>query len=277
MCFRIFAIFSLAMVFQSQNFTQTVSNESPVKQSINSRSRSYLPIRKKPTGEQKRQLQPATKDLTEYAEFLAQPKTGIFRLLPELACNENKYVVNASPECLNQIPDSSYYSFREKEHTAEVLSDIRLESNHLISDGILSQGILVELGDVALNDVSLNSSGLEFLKNYVPQSLNREAHKQFLQMAQGVRMNNFFYRKALPVNINSTYAMRVIAYKGSAYQVFRGYRYDMLAGDKRIDLILTFRVIRKEPDNSITLLWKELERRESPRLKYVKKKNENKR
>ncbi|MEP6903577.1 MAG: hypothetical protein ABJA66_17775 [Actinomycetota bacterium] len=45
----------------------------------------------------------------------------------------------------------------------------------------------------------------------------------------------------------------------------------MLDGDNRIDLTLAFRVIRKEPDGGITLLWKEIERQKSPPIKFPKR------
>ena len=131
---------------------------------------------------------------------------------------------------------------------------------------------MVELGDVSLDDVSLESDGLDFLRNFVPETSSKEAQKQFSQMARGVRINNFLYRKALPANENSTYALRVIAYKGGIFQTFRGFRYNILEGDKRIDLTLAFRVIRKDADGSVTLLWKELERGEAPRINFPKKK-----
>lgn len=277
MYFRIFTICGLTLIFLNQNFAQTVADERQSAQNPVTRIRAYSPFRRKPTGEQKRRLRAKAEDLARYAEFLAQPGTGAFRLLPESGCGGNKYVVNASPKCLNQIPDSSYYSFREKKHTAEILSDIRLENGYLISDGIMAQGILVELGDVSLEEVSLESEGLNFLRNYAPETSNKNAHRQYLLMARGVRIGDFLYRKFLPANENTTYAMRVIAYKGKIFQTFRGFRYNILAGDKRIDLTLAFRVIRKEADGSVTLFWKELEQKEAPRIKYIKKKNEDKR
>lgn len=272
MYFRIFTICSLTLIFLNPNFAQTISNERQSAQSSNLRIRTYSPFRRKPTGEQKRQLQANAEDLTKYADLLEQPKTGIFRLLPESGCSGTKYVVNASPECLNQIPDSSNYSFREKEHTAEILSDIRLDKGYLVSDGIMAQGILVELGDVSLDEVSLTSKGVDFLRNYVPETSSKNAYRQYELMSRGVRIGDFLYRKFLPANENSTYALRVVAYRGGVFQTFRGFRYNILAGDKRIDLTLAFRVIRKEADDSVTLLWKELERRESPRIKLSKKK-----
>jgi hypothetical protein len=142
----------------------------------------------------------------------------------------------------------------------------------LITDGILAQGILVSLGSVELENVSLESEGLRYLKTFLPQASSAEAQKQYQQVMRGVRIGRHEYRKALPARENTTYALRVVAYRGNIFRTFRGYRFDLLEGDKRIDLTLVFRVIRKDQDGTLTLLWKTLERRESPRLKFPKKK-----
>ena len=238
-------------------------------------SRSYFPFRKKPSKEQRKQLQPKAEDLTKYSQVLAQPKTGKFRLLPDAGCEENPLIVKADEDCLKAIPESSFYSFREDKHTHDVVADIRLKNGFLVSDGVLAQGILVNLGDVALDKVSLASEGLFYLRNYQPLELSQEAHQQHFQMVRGVKSGKYEYRKIQSAVENSTYAMRVIAYKGSIYRSYRGFRYDLLDGDKRIDLTLTFRVIRKEADGGVTLLWKELERKESPKIKYLKRKKQN--
>jgi hypothetical protein len=232
-------------------------------------------LRTKPTKEQKRRLQPNAQDLSKYAQFLDQPRTGIFRLMPDLGCTENINVIRADAVCLNSIPESSYYSFREKEHTIEMLSDIRLRNGFLISDGIMAQGILVHLGEIELENIAPQSAGLEYLSSYAPNDQSAEAQKQFLQMMRGVKVGNYEYKKALPMIENATYALRVIAYKGSVFRSFRGYRFDVLFGDKRIDLTIAFRVIRKETDGTATLLWKEIERREAPRLVFPKRKNKS--
>src|SRR5215213_511296 len=225
-------------------------------------------LRTKRTKDQKKRLQPNAQDLAKYAQFLDQPRTGIFRLMPDIGCTENINVIKADAVCLNFIPESSYYSFREKEHTIEMLADIRLRNGFLISDGILAQGILVHLDEIELEKVALQSTGLGFLASYLPDTQGAEAQKQYLQMMRGVKVGDYEYKKALPMIENATYALRVIAYKGSLFRSFRGYRFDVLFGDKRIDLTIAFRVIRKETDGGVTLLWKEIERREAPRLVF---------
>lgn len=243
--------------------------------SLMSGKQNGLFVRKKPTGEQKKQLSPSARDLARYARFLSQPNTGIFRLLPDLNCDENPLVIRADEKCLNVIPESSFYSFREKSHSPEILSDIRLENNHLISNGIMAQGILVALGDVPLENITLKSDGLAFLNAYSPHTSAAEAEKQFVEIAKGVGSGKYEYRKAFPVKTNTTFALRVIAYRGNIYRTFRGYRYNLLEGDNRVDLTLAFRVVGKEADGGVTLLWKELRRGKSPRIEFLKRKKQD--
>jgi hypothetical protein len=267
---RFFIVCSLIMIFLSQICAQPSQRIS-----LTGGKHYGFPLRKKPTKDQKKQLSPGNEDLTKYARFLKEPNTGIFRLLPDLNCDENPLVIKVDEKCLSAIPESSFYSFREKEYTPEILSDIRLENNHLVTNGILAQGILVSLGDVPLENVSLKSEGMAFLNAYSPHTSAADAQKQFLEMAKGVSSGQYAYRKAFPVKVDTTFALRVIAYRGNFFRMFRGYRYDLLEGDKRIDLTLAFRVIRKGTDGGVTLLWKELQRRKSPRIEFPKKNNRN--
>ena len=271
MMFQVFTICGLLIILACRICAQPPENEKRKPANPAFGNRSYFPFRKKPTKEQKKQLQPRAEDLSAYEQFLRQPKTGIFRILPDLECEANTLVIKADETCLKAIPGSSFYSFREREHTQEVLADIRLKDNYFISDGILSQGILVVLGDVVLQTVTPESAGLKFLNNYLPPTLNKEAQKQFLQMTKGIVSGGYEYGKIVPAKENATYALRVIAYKGSIFRTYQGFRFDLLDGDKRIDLTLAFRVIRKEKDGGLTLLWKEMARRESPKIKFEKR------
>lgn len=235
-----------------------------------------FPLRTKPTREQKRQLEPLPSDIEAFAAFLEQPKTGIIRLLPDLGCYENVNILKADEVCRNSIPESSFYSFREREHTLEILSDIRLKSGYLISDGILTQGILAELGDIRIEDLNLESEGFEFLRTFEPEVAALNAKEQYIGFVRGVRAGRYEYRKLLKANVNSTYAMRVVAYRGNIFRSFRGWKYDLLEGDKRIDMILAFRIVRKSDDGAVTIVWKELERRDSPRMKFPKRRDDSK-
>jgi hypothetical protein len=265
MVIRVITTFIVLLNLLNYSFAQ-----SPRPGILSRRTNSFI-LRTNPTREQKKKLVPNPQDLRKYEQFLEQPRTGIFRLMPDIGCTENINIIRADAVCLSFIPESSYYSFREKEHTIELLSDIHLKNGFLISDGILSQSILVHLGEVALEELAPASEGLEFLTAYSPSSQGAEAQEQYFQMARGVKVGKYEYKKALPIIENATYALRVVAYKGNVFRTFRGYWFDLLDGDKRIDLTVAFRVIRKEQDGAVTLLWKEIGRKDAPRLTFPKR------
>lgn len=267
MATRIIASFIVLLIFPGCLYAQLQRPSLTVIQ----RAGSFF-LRARLTKEQKKRLQPDPSDLEKHERFLAAPRTGIFRLMPDIGCTENVNVIKADAVCLNYIPESSYYSFREKEHTIEILADLRLRNGFLITDGIFAQGMLVNLGEVELENIVSTSDGLKFMTSFSPNPLGSEAQKQFLLLMRGVKVGKYEYKKAVPMVENATYALRVVAYKGNIFRNLGSYRFDLLAGDKRMDLMLAFRVIRKESDGSITLLWKEIERREAPRLEFPKRK-----
>lgn len=233
--------------------------------------RGALSFRKKLTREQKKLLTPDAADSSSYAAFLQSPNTGLIKLFPDIGCEDNANIVRADADCLKSIPMSAFYSFREEKHTTDFLSDIRLKDNVLITDGLLSQGILAALGDIALENITLSSGGMNFLAEYKPEPQSGEALKQTLQLIKGIKSGGYFYRKALPAKENMTYALRVIAYRGSIVQTFRGVPFNMLEGDERTDIIVVFRVLRKNEAGSFTLLWKELSRKAAPKVVFPKK------
>ncbi len=236
---------------------------------------SLHPLIVKPNREQRKMLEPDAAYRAEFAAFLQQPKTGLIKLFPDAGCEENARVLRADDNCQNSIPGGAFYSFRKREHSADVLADIRYKNNSFISDGVFSQGIFVALGNVPIETVSTASEGMRFLVEYKPESLSPEALKQFRNLTEGIKTSGYEYKNSVPALENTTYALRVIAYQGQILQSYRGYVFNLLAGDKRVDLTLAFRIVRREKDGSLTLLWKELERRPSPKVIFPKGKNKS--
>ena len=60
--------------------------------------------------------------------------------------------------------------------------------------------------------------------------------------------------------------MRSIAYKGSYYRAIDGFLYDELDFDKRKDVTVAFRIIRRD-EESVTIIWKQLAEKDSPKVK----------
>jgi hypothetical protein len=190
----------------------------------------------------------------------------LIKLFPDVGCEDNARILRVDNECLNWIPTSAFYSFREREHSREFLADLKLKNDTFISNSFLSQGILVALGDVALGNMSLAADGMQFLVDYKPSIQSQEALEQFHAFSRGVKSGKYIYRNTLPAIENMTYALRVVAYRANVYRTFHGRLFNILEGDKRVDLTVAFRIVRKDKNGNITLLWKELGRKDSPRV-----------
>lgn len=233
--------------------------------------RESFPFKAPVNKDQRRRLKPDEQLAAKYSAFLKQPRTGLIKLFPDIGCEKNLLVLRADAGCLNWIPNSAFYSFREKEHTSDFLADISFQDNAFITNGILSQGILTALGNISLETVSLSTDGMRFLTDYKPALQNREILSQFQEIRNIVKSGNYVYAKALPALEDTTYAARIIAYKGKYLSAFQGRLYDVLEGDKRLDMIVVFRIVGANEDGSISVLWKELSRKEAPTAIFPKK------
>lgn len=164
------------------------------------------------------------RDIAKYADFLTAKKTGIFRLFPDLEC-VTKNVVRIDGECVNFVPLSSSFSFRDGNYTEdESYHDIGFDRDEIVSRAFFSQGILVPLGDIPIDQITLAHPGLKFLVDFHPARDTATAR--------------------LSAQENSTFALRMIAYKiGNSLppisdkSTMTELRFLSLALDKRADLI----------------------------------------
>lgn len=219
-----------------------------------------------PTEEQKTRLNPDPADANRYAVFLSQKRTGLVKLFSDVGCEDNYAIVRADEKCIDWIPTSANYSFRKSDYRIKLFADIKYKQDAFISEGLLSQGIIVALGDIPLEQISLNSKGMAYLVSYQPSIDPDETLKQYSSIAKGVNSDGYFYRNTVKATENNTYAVRINAYRTNNQHIN-----EFVRDDKRIDIIVAFRVVRKNSDGSITLLWRELQRQESPKLKVRKK------
>jgi hypothetical protein len=185
-------------------------------------------------------LAPSEDDRKAYAEFLASPGTGLVRLLPREKWG-NKLSVSGG---------GAYYSFERLTHDYNYGSDLQLEQNQL-SVGFAGAdfGFMLNLGDVPLENVSAETEAVQFMASFKTPSVEAEARASYRQFGfgDGHAAGQWTYRSRLPAVAGNTYVLRSINYD-------------------RSDLLVAFRVARKDDDGSVVLLWKLLEKYPKPLL-----------
>ena len=195
---------------------------------------------------EKQFLAPSAEDQGAHAEFLSQPDTGLIRLLPRQVYDSEVYKINN--KTLTMRGAGAYYSFTRLTHEYGQGSDIGLESGQLsVGFAGASYGLLVHLGDVTLDELTLEDPRVRYMSGYTPPPKELDARLEARQFGSGVTVDDVRYRDRLPVAVNGTYLLRSIDYL-------------------RSDVLVAFKVVRKDSDGSVILTWKLLKKYPVPQL-----------
>jgi hypothetical protein len=237
---------TLALLFHINATAQSVDRSKTIKE-IDS-------LRKQLSEKEKLFLLPSAEDKAAHAEFLKQPKTGLIRLFPS-GLYENRLTIRGG---------GAFYSFTRLTHEYGFGSDIALQeprrsaNNDYVPPPIAEYnfhtgfagadfGFIVTLGNVPLEKVTLGYDKIKYLVNYTPPSTEPKARAEQRRVFGGLQSKWFGNLSTVPAQVNFTYALRSINYRES-------------------DVLVAFRVVRKEIDGSVVILWKMLKRFPTPAL-----------
>src|SRR5215204_5060511 len=177
-------------------------------------------------------------DRKAHAEFLAQPDTGLVRLLPREKWDSK----------LSMRGGGSYYSFTLRSNEYGRSTDIGLEQGRfMVGFAGADFGFITDLGDVPLENVSAETEAVQFMAAFEVPSAEGEARKAGRQFYPARREGTWDYVRMLPAAAGRTYALRSIVYDDT-------------------DVLVAFRVVRKDTDDSVVLLWKMLKKYPKPTL-----------
>lgn len=236
--------------------------------------RAIEPLYRKPTKKELKAVEASRALAEKYAVFLRQPDTGLTKLIDDKGCAASTKVVNASEKCLQYtMPGAgSSFSFRTQNYRIPRLADVTFTDRSFQASGALLHGIFVNLGNVPLEAVSLETNGMEYLVDFQPETDFDENRAIDLKLTNGVRRDGFLYRRGLYAVENTTFALRSVAYGGRLMRASIGVTYNEFNFDKRKDVIVVFRIVEKDAEGNVTILWKQLQEKDSPKI--VKRKME---
>ena len=221
------------------------------------------------TNEARKKLAPADEERGLYEEFLKQPKTGLVRLAAETDCARILDIAHPNNECLNYyLPGKARaYSFRNTDYSHQAYADVQRTKSMFVSPGTFVLGLIASLGDVPIETVSLQHESVSELLRFMPASEINGVTQQEIALTKGLAMGNLTYRKAVPIEENTTYLIRSIAYKANFLNLPKSEKpRGSLNTDDRLDIVVVFRVVRRDLFDNFLLLWKEISRKDSPLL-----------
>ena len=216
-------------------------------------------LRAKATARDLRAVAVSEEDKARFAAFLKQPRAGIFRLHDISSCHESERVYNVEEPCPAHVAEKgSAYSFTERDYEFKLLADIYLEKDSFRIRKFETLSFLTDLGDVPLENLTFATSGIREMAEFVPSLDKKQVMVQAGIASRGFQIGKYVYKTSRPLRENSTYALRSITYRSENENIS--------VKTKRVDIVVAFRVVRKHEDGSVIILWKELQRRDAPKL-----------
>ena len=210
------------------SFAQTQSRDDILKQIENKRAEL--------DALEKRYLSPSEEDQAKYADFLHQPDSGLIRLMPREKFGFG-YTTNQR-KGLSVSGGGAYYSFVRRVHDYGQGSEIELHQG-VLATGFAGYdyGIMTNLGDIPLENVSSETVAAQVITAHIPPTEDPKIRLEQRKWGNGQTVEGASYRSRVPLVVNSTYLLRSIEYD-------------------RSDVLVAFRVVRLDSDDSAIILWK---------------------
>ncbi len=176
-------------------------------------------------------ISPSTKDLKQ----AQKDGFNVFRIMPR-----EKY-----DRKLTIYGGSAYYSFTRKTTEYGQGSDIELSGDNLsVGFAGADYGFIYDLGETPLADVSNDSDGVNFLFNYKPPTKEPDVRVE-QRKAHEYKVDGILYKDRVPNTVGHTYILRSIVFD-------------------RSDILVAFKVHRKDTDGSSIIFWKLIKNFEKP-------------
>ncbi|HLA76480.1 MAG TPA: hypothetical protein VJU18_02750 [Vicinamibacteria bacterium] len=183
-------------------------------------------------------VEPDASDRAAHAAFLAQPQTGIVRLLPREALDGHPALRDGG----------AYYSFSNLTHEYGSGSDLELSRGTFsVGFGGADYGVLTVLPDVRLESATVDHPAVRYLDSLETPNVEAEARATARKFRRDAVEDKHTFARTAAARVGSTYALRSVNYG-------------------RSDVLVVFQVTREDTDGSMVILWKRLQTYPVPRL-----------
>ncbi|MBA3335448.1 MAG: hypothetical protein H0T08_07550 [Acidobacteria bacterium] len=141
----------------------------------------------------------------------------------------------------------SYYSFTTGSHDYQKIAQVGLEQNNLkVGFAGVDYGFIADLSEMPLTDITEETAEMNFLINYKPPTNEADVRVE-ARKAHRFEMNGSTYKDRIPAVVTHSYILRAISFD-------------------RADVLVAFKVYRKDADGSLIIFWKLIKKFEVPKL-----------
>ncbi|MDJ0676671.1 MAG: hypothetical protein QNJ36_15045 [Calothrix sp. MO_167.B42] len=212
-----------------------------------------------------------------YAQFLAKPNTGIFRVLPAQKANVSRN--RLQPGVRQRYPFPSLVS-RNNGFTPNLGLEIVDEQFTMLNRGV-DYSLMVDVGDIPMEKLNnylkkVNHPQKDLLFSYQPpkqlEELQIDRRRFFTGKQQDWHQGQPILAQ-LPAKLNHTYLVRSLQFQlpeiiksGEPVALSQRLYIDQLLAMESSDVIVAFRPVRRRADGSYTILWRVVKQLPDPQI-----------
>ncbi len=210
---------------------------------------------------------PTAQERELYQAFLAQPQTGLSRLMPRAAYEETHIISSLKPSLLEQFPFPELGETSPFPNLPLIFEDATLK---FVPEG-LNIGLIADLGEITARDLQKLSPAHPLSRYQSPTTfvgLQQEQRRLLFQKDSTIETFS-----TAPLQLDHTYLVRLVQYdfapeilEGKALPRYRLAERALLAKPASYELLVAVTPVKTWLDGSYTLLWQVLEQQPAPTL-----------
>lgn len=210
--------------------------------------------------EEAKRLEPAEEDSERFKTFLNKPNTGLVKIFPDPKCKSDLVLDLNDPKCggeLSMPGRGAFFSFRLDRNYPFPYADIHFDDGNFKVGSKNGIGIISKIGDKEIEDINAKSPEIQFLREFKPARTKSKITDQAKLISAGISDGGLSFSSSADAAPGQTYILRTVAYE------FQEAYYN----DRRVDMIIVFRVVRQDADGALTLLWHRLKKSGAPYIR----------
>ncbi len=170
-------------------------------------------------------------------ELAEKENFNVFRILPREKYDNSFSTIRGG---------GAYYSFTKQSHSYNEIPQIELQNNGFsVGFAGFNSGLICDLGEISLAEIGEKTKGFSFLIDYKPVNNESEGRIESRRFSAGFNVGVATFKNRFPSVVGHSYFLRAISYD-------------------QADVMVAFKVQRKDDDGSLIIFWKLIKQFDNP-------------
>lgn len=214
----------------------------------------------------KDEMEPEESVEAEFSTLGKSLDAKLIRLHPDFSC-EAKFTLSVEENCAGRVLGASKFEA------------LHYNNGKLAGDAFFSIVMIADLGMTDIANVDQHNRLVRLVTDIKPPTDLSATRTLYQQLAtSGITTGGLHVSDRIEVAEGKTFVVRIVEYKATGFDTFwmrpgrppASFEFRVLNRHGRHDTTFAAKVVKRSEDGVIHLLWREISRRNSPKIRFAK-------